>query len=526
MRRWVLVVAFLLVLPCFVPLSRAWALSLSGGGSLPTVECPDVAGQHLNFSGGVWSCGTSGGGGSSAAFSALTAGTNTTAAMVVGTGASLSVTGSGTITATALTTNGGNCAAGLSPLGVDAIGAVEGCFDVATQGELDGHAALTTAHSATAANTPSRIVLRDATGNFSAGTIVAALSGNATTATALAANAGNCATGWRRWASTRSVSPKTVSMSPPRRNLMPMPPWPIRIVRSAPTPRTASCCVMAPGTLRPGMITAALTGNATTATALAANGLDCNPGFAARGVDTLGNAEGCSPLPSGASINVTEIDGTPTGAFTTLKFSNGSVTHNGDGTATIITGVAGGGDVSSNTTTTSVGQVALFSTSGGKQITNATQTGVLKATSGVLAAAVAGTDYVTPAGTVATATALAANGGNCATGLSPLGVDTLGAVEGCFDVATQLELDAHVNGTAVHGATAANTPSRLVLRESLGNFSASTITARPHGQCYHGHRAGDRPRRLCRPPVCPYDQPHRRPGLCAGGVCGSDGAFH
>lgn len=45
------------------------------------------------------SCGTGGG---SAAFSALTAGTNTTAAMVVGSGASLSVTGTGTIGATDL----------------------------------------------------------------------------------------------------------------------------------------------------------------------------------------------------------------------------------------------------------------------------------------------------------------------------------------------------------------------------------------------------------------------------------------
>ncbi len=33
--------------------------------------------------------------------------------------------------------NGANCSAGNSPLGVDASGAVEGCFDVATQAELD-----------------------------------------------------------------------------------------------------------------------------------------------------------------------------------------------------------------------------------------------------------------------------------------------------------------------------------------------------------------------------------------------------
>jgi len=36
--------------------------------------------------------------------------------------------------------------------------------------------------------------------------------------------------------------------------------------------------------------------------------------------------------------------------------------------------------------------------------------------------------------TAAAATALAANGGNCSAGSAPLGVDTLGAVEGCFVV--------------------------------------------------------------------------------------------
>jgi hypothetical protein len=136
-----------------------------------------------------------GGGG---AFNELTSGTNTTAAMIVGTGASLSATGSGTIAATiadALAANGANCAAGNAPLGVDTAGAAESCFDVATQTELDTHTALTTAHGSTSANTPSTIVQRDASGNFSAGTITAALSGNSSTATALAANGSNCVTG-------------------------------------------------------------------------------------------------------------------------------------------------------------------------------------------------------------------------------------------------------------------------------------------------------------------------------------------
>lgn len=49
--------------------------------------------------------------------------------------------------------------------------------------------------TAASANTASAIVARDASGNFSAGTITAALSGNASTATALAANPTDCGAG-------------------------------------------------------------------------------------------------------------------------------------------------------------------------------------------------------------------------------------------------------------------------------------------------------------------------------------------
>jgi hypothetical protein len=50
-------------------------------------------------------------------------------------------------------------------------------------GTFDGAAARTFAVDATDANTASKVVARDASGNFAAGTITAALSGNATTAT-------------------------------------------------------------------------------------------------------------------------------------------------------------------------------------------------------------------------------------------------------------------------------------------------------------------------------------------------------
>jgi hypothetical protein len=53
---------------------------------------------------------------------------------------------------------------------------------------------------------------------------------------------------------------------------------------------------------------------------------------------------------------------------------------------------------------------------------------------GAAIAATPGTDYVVPAGNVATATALAANGANCSAGSYPLGVDASGAVESCTAV--------------------------------------------------------------------------------------------
>lgn len=46
-------------------------------------------------------------------------------------------------TASALASNPGNCLAGNAPIGVDAAGVAESCFDVATQAELDAHATLT-----------------------------------------------------------------------------------------------------------------------------------------------------------------------------------------------------------------------------------------------------------------------------------------------------------------------------------------------------------------------------------------------
>lgn len=85
------------------------ATSGSGAGTIvwPTAipDCPDTGGNHINWrntanGGPLWSCGSSTG--SSVTFGTLPGGTNTTAAMVVGTGASLGASGTGTIVATSV----------------------------------------------------------------------------------------------------------------------------------------------------------------------------------------------------------------------------------------------------------------------------------------------------------------------------------------------------------------------------------------------------------------------------------------
>jgi hypothetical protein len=152
----------------------------------------------------------------------------------------------------------------------------------------------------------------------------------------------------------------------------------------------------------------------------------------------------------GAALIIQEIDGTPSGTPTTLKVSNGALTNNGDGSFTLVTGVAGGGDFSSNTSTSVDSELVLFSGTGGKTGKRATGTGIPKLSGGVLSIATAGTDYVLPSGTVAAATALTANGANCSAGQAAQGVDALGNAEGCLSVA---QVDAVADGTTKGIAT-------------------------------------------------------------------------
>lgn len=306
---------------------------------------------------------------------------NKTSNVLTATGGFVGAVTGNASTSTALAANGANCSAGNAPLGVDASGAVEGCFDVATQTELDTHAALTTAHSSTSANTASRIVQRDASGNFSAGTISAALTGNASTATALASNGSNCSSGNAPLGVDASGAVEGCFDVATQTELD-------AHINDTTDAHAATAITNTPaGNIAATTVQAAINeldseklatgGNAATATALAANGANCSAGQFPLGVDASGAVESCTALP------------------------------------TTITGTAN--------------QIAASASTGAVTLsipTNPTLPGTTTGTfSGNLTGAVTGN--------ASTATALAANGTNCSAGSYPLGVDASGNAEGC-----------------------------------------------------------------------------------------------
>jgi hypothetical protein len=231
-------------------------------------------------------------------------------------------------TATALTNNGANCLnVGEAPRGVDAAGAAEDCFDVATQTELNTHAALTgtSAHSAASTNTASAIVTRDGSGNFAAGTITASLTGNVTgtasLATALANNPTNCGPGLFPQGIDASGVVETCTDLALQTELNTHAALTGTSAHGAVATNTASQIVTRDGSgnFAAGTITANLTGNvtgtvtgnastATTAGALTNNGGNCSTGSFPLGVNTLGAVEDCTALPttiSGTSGQIT-----------------------------------------------------------------------------------------------------------------------------------------------------------------------------------------------------------------------------
>lgn len=128
-----------------------------------------------------------------------------------------------------------------------------------------------------------------------------------------------------------------------------------------------------------------------------------------------------------------------------------------NGTAWADVGGSGSGDVSSNTSTSVVDEIALFSDTTGKQIKRATTTGILKGTSGVISAATAGTDYTTPSSTESfTNKTFNANG----TGNSITNIEVADLAAGVLNTSATLS-----------GASDTQVPSALAVKTYADNIS-------------------------------------------------------
>ena len=333
-------------------------------------------------------------------------------------------------TALSLTGNGSDCGVNQFPIGMDASGASESCFAVSPQADLDTHAALTGAdgvHGAASANTADRMVLRDASGDFTAGTISATWNGTIPTALSWAANGSDCAAGDSPEGVTAGGAGEGCFDATTQVELT----GHITLgstAHGATAANTLSAIVARDGTgdFSAGTVTAgSWVGNAATATSLAANGGNCGANNAPGGVTAGGAFEGCfSVAPQSTLDTHTALSGT--GAHSAASAN----------TLGMIVSRDGSGNFSAGTVTASL------------------------------------------AGNANTASAWAADGSDCPAGNAALGVSAAGAGQSCLDVATSVDMTNHANLTSTaHNAASANTFSAIVARDGSGNFSATTITA-------------------------------------------------
>lgn len=162
------------------------------------------------------------------------------------------------------------------------------------------------------------------------------------------------------------------------------------------------------------------TASARTLTAPAA-GITVTNGDGVSGNPTLALANDLAALEGLAATGLIARTGDGTAEARTITAGSGCSVANGNGvsgnpTVSLIPGVGLGDVLSSGAVTT--GTLVVHSGTTGQVVTQSTLTGVLKATSGVPAAAVAGTDYVAPGGALGTPSS--GNLGSC-TGLPQAG---------------------------------------------------------------------------------------------------------
>ena len=315
--------------------------------------CTDTSGQHLNYSGTVLTCGTStsgvtdvtGGAGIAStggttpsistasgetdflASGALLCGAGTQGRMQVHTtplqycdndgGDTLryaaygSPTGVAT-TATALAANGANCSAGNAPLGVDASGASESCFDVEEEGQInatdvDGNSSDDTVLLGTGASVAKWATVpncTDASGshlNYTAATNAFSCGTSTSGVTSVTGGAGIASSGGATpdittaSGETDFLASGDLTCGVGTQGRMQVHTTPLQY------------CDNDGGDTRRYAAYGSSTGVATSATVLAANGANCSAGQAPLGVDASGASETCTAFLStgGRGLTVT-----------------------------------------------------------------------------------------------------------------------------------------------------------------------------------------------------------------------------
>ncbi|MEA2036142.1 MAG: hypothetical protein U9O94_01435 [Nanoarchaeota archaeon] len=208
-----------------------------------------------------------------------------------------------------------------------------------------------------------------------------------------------------------------------------------------------------------GNITGNVTGNASTATALAADPTTCTNQFvrdiAANGTlscATVVDADVANDLTINSTSQITTTAGIDLGTSQVIDGTTGLTL----GTNSITVAVASSvWDIDATGIATGFGNITSSGTVAASALT------------GTLTGNVTG-DLT---GNADTATALAANGGNCSAGSYPLGVNASGAVESCTDASTEIDsiVATHTSDNDAHQdlVTVAGTPDYITLTDQV-----------------------------------------------------------
>jgi formylglycine-generating enzyme required for sulfatase activity len=332
------------------------------------------------------------------------------------------------------------------------VGDVTGPQGATVVGSVGGQSAANVAsgaqavNAATTANTPSTLVKRDASGNFSAGTITASLAGNATSATTANGFSGSLA---GDVAGTQAAT----------------------VIGSVGGQSAAN---VASGAQAVNAATSAATPNAIVQR-------DATGSFAATNITVSGILTG-----NGAgltNLNATNLSGKLPAAQLSGTVANSQLANNSI-TVTSGTGLNGGGTVALGGSTT-LNNAGVLSVTGNADITASTLNGVVTlgdmATSDNTPSTLVKRDGAGnfSAGTITASLAGNATSATTANGFSgslvgdvtgPQGATVVGSVGG------QSAANVASGAQAANAATSAATPNAIVQRDATGSFAATNIT--------------------------------------------------